>query len=163
MARPQKEDRPLLSVFDRLLDDQPRNQHEVPPNRLQAIRQYKESVARDLEWLLNCRAMPWEPGPEFPELMSSLYMYGLQDFSNLSPVAPAHRDFLIRRVQRTIQEHEPRLTNINVTMPKDHDVKASLQMRFQVSALLLMDPAPEPVAYDTLLELSSGEYQVKGD
>ncbi|MCC6535898.1 MAG: GPW/gp25 family protein, partial [Bryobacterales bacterium] len=84
-------------------------------------------------------------------------------FSNLSPVAPAHRDFLIKRVQRTIQEHEPRLTNITVTMPKDHDVKGSLQMRFQVAALLLMDPAPEPVAYDTLLELSSGEYQVKGD
>ena len=36
-------------------------------------------------------------------------------------------------------------------------------MRFQIEALLKMDPAPEHISFDTVLQLSSGEYQVKGD
>ena len=37
------------------------------------------------------------------------------------------------------------------------------QLRFQIEALLLMDPAPELISFDTVLELASGEYQVKGE
>ena len=36
-------------------------------------------------------------------------------------------------------------------------------MRFQIEALLEMDPTPEHISFDTTLQLSSGEYQVKGD
>jgi type VI secretion system protein ImpF len=36
-------------------------------------------------------------------------------------------------------------------------------LRFQIEALLKMDPAPEQVLFDTLLQLNSGEYQVKGE
>ena len=36
-------------------------------------------------------------------------------------------------------------------------------LRFQIEALLKMDPAPEQVLFDTVLQLNSGEYQVKGD
>jgi type VI secretion system protein ImpF len=36
-------------------------------------------------------------------------------------------------------------------------------MRFQIEGLLDMDPSPEHISFDTLLQLSSGEYQVKGD
>jgi len=37
------------------------------------------------------------------------------------------------------------------------------QLRFQIEALLLMDPSPELISFDTVLELSSGEYQIKGE
>jgi len=36
-------------------------------------------------------------------------------------------------------------------------------LRFQIQGLLRIDPAPERVTFDTVLELTSGEYQVKGD
>ena len=36
-------------------------------------------------------------------------------------------------------------------------------MRFQIEGMLEMDPTPEHISFDTLLQLSSGEYQVKGD
>ena len=161
--RPASDARPQLSVFDRLLDDQPKNHHEVPPPRLQAVRLYKDAVARDLESLLNTRATPWEPGPELPELQNSMYTYGLPDFSGLSVRAASHRQILVKKIQFTIQQHEPRLANVLVDVPSDNDAPHKLQLRFIVSALLLMDPAPEPVSFDTVLELSRGEYQVKGN
>ena len=106
MATRQNTDaRPQMSVFDRLLDDQPKNRHEVPPSRFQAVRMYKEAVARDLESLLNSRANPWEPEPEFPELRNSVYMYGLPDFSGFSVRASAHRLQLVKKIQQAIQEH----------------------------------------------------------
>jgi type VI secretion system protein ImpF len=35
-------------------------------------------------------------------------------------------------------------------------------LRFQIEGLLIMDPAPEHISFDTVLQLASGEYQVKG-
>ena len=36
-------------------------------------------------------------------------------------------------------------------------------LRFQIEALLKMDPAPEQIVFDTVLQLNSGEYKVKGE
>jgi predicted component of type VI protein secretion system len=34
-------------------------------------------------------------------------------------------------------------------------------LRFRIEGLARIDPAPEQVTFDTVLELTSGEYQVK--
>ena len=36
------------------------------------------------------------------------------------------------------------------------------QLRFTVDALLLMEPSPEQVVFDTVLEVTSGSFEVKG-
>ena len=36
-------------------------------------------------------------------------------------------------------------------------------VRFQVEALLRMDPSPEHVVFDTVLEVARGEYAVEGE
>ena len=36
-------------------------------------------------------------------------------------------------------------------------------LRFTIEAMMKIDPAPEHVTFDTMLELNSGEYAVKGD
>jgi predicted component of type VI protein secretion system len=35
-------------------------------------------------------------------------------------------------------------------------------LKFVIEGLLCMDPAPEAVRFDTVLELGKGEYEVKG-
>jgi len=35
-------------------------------------------------------------------------------------------------------------------------------LRFQIEGMLDMNPAPERISFDTVLQLTSGEYQVKG-
>ena len=34
---------------------------------------------------------------------------------------------------------------------------------FRIDARLKVDPAPEPVSFDTLLQIGSGEFRVKGE
>ena len=36
------------------------------------------------------------------------------------------------------------------------------QMRFVIQALLKMDPSPERVSFDTVLDLATGQYAVEG-
>jgi len=37
------------------------------------------------------------------------------------------------------------------------------QLRFSIQALLKMDPSPERVSFDTVLEVTTGQYAVKGE
>lgn len=160
MARPESDARPQLSLLDRLFDDS-RDAQEVSPNRFQAVRQYKDAVMRDLEWLLNSRANPEEAGDEFPELRESGYSYGLADFSSLRLSSSGDRTKLARAIQQTIELHEPRLTNVSIEMPEDVSMQ-KMKINFAVTALLDMAPAPEQISFETELELSRGSYQVKG-
>jgi type VI secretion system protein ImpF len=57
-----REARPQLSVLDRLLDDEPKKREEVQPTAAQTVRQLKDALRRDLEWLLNTRSYPEEIG-----------------------------------------------------------------------------------------------------
>jgi type VI secretion system protein ImpF len=38
----------------------------------------------------------------------------------------------------------------------------SHQLRFTVEGMLRVDPSPEHVSFDTLLEVANGEYKVQG-
>ena len=44
-----------LSVLDRLIDNDPKNNSEVPLTRPQSLRELRAGLKRDLEWLLNTR------------------------------------------------------------------------------------------------------------
>ena len=41
--------------------------------------------------------------------------------------------------------------------------EADRSVRFRIDARLKVDPAPEPVTFDTTLQLMSGEFSVKGE
>ncbi|MGH8059965.1 MAG: type VI secretion system baseplate subunit TssE, partial [Candidatus Entotheonellia bacterium] len=58
-----------------------------------------------------------------------------------------------------ITTFEPRLSQVHVTLepPRPHD----RTLRFRVEAVLLVEPAPEPVTFDTLLRLNTQEYVVQ--
>ncbi len=55
---------------------------------------------------------------------------------------------------------EPRLANVRV-VPLEWRHAGTRTLRFRIEGLLLMDPAPEHVSFDTVLELTSGEYEVQ--
>ncbi|HVX65312.1 MAG TPA: hypothetical protein VHA11_01850, partial [Bryobacteraceae bacterium] len=62
--------------------------------------------------------------------------------------------------ESTLATFEPRIAEPRVTMEQ---VGGSARvLRFQIQGILRIDPAPERVTFDTVLELSSGEYEVKG-
>jgi type VI secretion system protein ImpF len=141
------------SLIDRLTSADP---------KLTPERQLKASLRRDLEWLLNTRRIVVPPPESLIELNRSLYVYGLPDFSSYSLSSPKDRNKLVRFLETTIAIFEPRLVDVKVT-PMEMTGTTARIMRFQIEGLLLMDPAPEQVSFDTVLQLTSGEYQVKGE
>jgi type VI secretion system protein ImpF len=150
------------SVLDRLIDRQPRNSTEVPPSWSDSVRDLKAAVRRDLEWLLNTRRIA-DPAPEsYEELTRSLYHYGFPDITSLGRDARDTKVRLLRWVEETLAVHEPRLAGVRVTLAET-DAESRRQLHFLIEGLLRMEPNPEQVVFDTVLEISSGEYHVKGD
>lgn len=162
MARWEAEQTVTQSVLERLIDRDPETAADPPPTRAQSVRQLKASLRRDLEWLLNTRRTPDPAGSEFRETEESVYNFGLPDVTTLNWQSSRDRGKLARMIEQTVSTFEPRLRNIKVTqMPSASGAQHVL--RFQIEGLLEMDPAPELISFDTVLQLSSGEYQVKGD
>jgi type VI secretion system protein ImpF len=151
----------LPSILDRLLDDAPDVSHDALPDRFQTLRQLKQAVTRDLEALLNTRQAVWEElAVEYTELHRSLLVYGLPDFSAFSPLEPHDRNRIRRAVEQAIALFEPRLSRVRVTLetPRQHEHT----LLFHIEALLRLEPAPEPVVFDAMLQLHTQEYTVRG-
>lgn len=163
MATPERSERSVRpSVLDRLVDEEPRQREDPPPSWSDSVSQYKRSVLRDLEWLLNSRRTIVEVPPELTEVRSSVFFYGPPDVSSMSGDSPAVRRRLLRHLEELIRTFEPRLTSVRVSLRDDGEGK-SRQIRFAVDGLLRMDPDPERVSFDTVLEVSSGTFVVKGE
>jgi type VI secretion system protein ImpF len=162
MARWEPEQTVTQSVLERLIDRDPAASSDPMPNRAQSVRQLKASLRRDLEWLLNTRRTPDAVGGEFRELEHSLYNYGLPDVTSLSWDSDRDRTRLARMIEQTLAAFEPRLRQVKV-LSVEAAPGAQQIVRFQIEGLLEMDPSPELISFDTVLQLSSGEYRVKGD
>jgi len=162
MPKPDPDLAVTASILDRLIDLNPGQSSDPPAGRSQSVRQLKASLRRDLEWLLNSRRNPDEAPEAYEELCRSLYNYGLPDVTSMGLHSPRDRQRLLRLIEECIDIFEPRLAGTRVRMPGDSG-SGSRILKFQIEALLKMDPAPEQILFDTVLQLNSGEYQVKGD
>jgi type VI secretion system protein ImpF len=161
MPRPDAEQPLVPSVLDRLIDFEPRVSTEPPASRPRTLAQWKESVKRDLEWLLNCKRSP-EPVPiGLPHLERSLLTFGMPDLSASSLLNAHDQDSLRRAIETAIRRFEPRLTGVSVS--RVQGLERDRSIRFRIDAMLRIDPAPEPVTFDSVLQLTSKAFLVKGD
>jgi type VI secretion system protein ImpF len=138
----------------------PREPADPHISREESARRFRQSVLRDLDWLLNTRRTSILADAE-GQLHDSVYEFGLRDFSGMSTSTADWRQRLLDDVQDAIRRFEPRLANVNVELSDASANPATHQVRFVISATLLMDPSPEQVVFDTLLEVASGTYQVE--
>jgi type VI secretion system protein ImpF len=149
------------SLLDRLLDDQPAVPQESILSRSQNVRALKRSVSRDLEALLNTRREALQDLPDdFVELSRSILNYGLADFTSFNLLSQVDRARARRYLEDAITIFETRLARVNVTLEPPRHLDRAL--RFRVTALLRVDPAPEPVTFDAVLQLTTQEYVVQG-
>lgn len=145
------------SVLDRLVDHEPRTPADSPKTWEQSVRALKAALLRDLEWLFNTRRIA-DPAPDdYPEVQRSLYHFGMVDITSMSGDSELVRRQLTREIEQAVRQHEPRLDDVRVTLI-DRDEENRRQIRFHIEGLLRMDPNPERIAFDTVLETSSGEF-----
>ena len=152
-----------LSVLDRLTDNDPKSPTvEAPLSRAESVRALKAGVRRDLEWLLNTRRNPDDPGVSRLETENSLYNYGLPDFSAYSIASPKDQSKLVRSLQAAVKTFEPRMANVRI-LPLEITSTGLRTLRIRIEGLLLMDPAPELISFDTTLQLTTGDFRIKDD
>jgi len=146
--------------LDRLIDQEPLNREEAPMTRPESLRQFRLSVKRDLEWLLNTTRMPIEIPEACEELRNSLLFFGLPDIASISLQNPGDETRLLRSLEKSIEMFEPRLSRARVTS-RDPYRSTQQSITFHVEAMLMIDPAPERISFDTVLEVSKGAYSVR--
>lgn len=161
MARGLGETTITISALDRLIDLEPDNRMENPMSRSQSVRLLKNAVRRDLEWLLNSRRIADTPDEGLKELNKSVYTFGLPDLSALTMASTGDRNRLVRQVLGTINLFEPRLMNVRLVLVETPDA-GKKDVRLRIEAMLKMDPVPEPVSFDTVIELKSGNCHLGG-
>jgi type VI secretion system protein ImpF len=149
-----------LSILDRLTDDEPTSRVEAPITREKSLRMMRAAVKRDLEALLNTIRIAEKAPDTYTELRDSLWLYGLPDINSISLQNAHDEERLLRSLERAIQQFEPRLSRVRVTS-YDRIVKSSPAVEFHVEAMLMIEPAPERIAFDTVLEVGKGSYRVK--
>jgi type VI secretion system protein ImpF len=159
MARFDNEEHVTLSVLDRLLDYELGVKIEPPASRAKSLRIYKQAVRRDLEWLLNTRRLATGIPEGLEELQNSLAAYGLPDFAGSGTDEGDSQARVRAAIEDAVRTFEPRLQDVSVALEPQRDTERAL--RFRIDALLMVDPAPEPVTFDTTLQLVSGEYAVE--
>jgi type VI secretion system protein ImpF len=158
------------SVLDRLIDLEPKSPRDILPTRAESIRVLRLAVQRDLDYLLNSRNTFADLSPDFVEARQSVLTYGLSDFTALNLSDERNQNRLRQVIETTIRTFEPRLTGVVATLtPLTPSGRATdptkrpklVPLRLHVDARLVMDPSPEAVAFDIVMPLHTGKYEVK--
>jgi len=162
MARPDLDQPLVLSLFDRLIDQNPDVTHDSPKSRGQHLKELRDSVRRDLENLLNTRqrCRSWPEGCD--ELGLSLVNYGIPDFTGADLASADRRDEFRATIEQVIRDFEPRFVTVRVSM-LDNAEPTDRTLRFRIEALIYADPAPEPLVFDSYLDPASRGVAVLGD
>lgn len=159
MARTEVDRAVRPSLLDRLTDMEPRQLADRPITREESARAFRVAVQREVEWLLNTRRSIVPVPVGCPEVRHSVHEYGLADTTGLAIGTSEAQKALTADIREALRRFEPRLTNVQVILTASSQVMAP-QVRFSIQATLQMDPNPEQVVFDTVLEVASGAYGV---
>lgn len=158
MRRLERAGQAPLSVLDRLLAGDVSDRYDPGlPTELGLLR---SSLLRDLESLLNARR-PWRSHPaHLTFLRSSALSYGLEDFAGGRMGDLQQRMRLSEGIAAAIARFEPRLTQVGVElMEVPSDLEAVLA--FRITAVLLVNQAPEPIVFDTMVDVTTSDIHLR--
>ena len=148
------------SLLDRLTDERPAQPGDVRLTREESVKLYRQAVQRDISWLFNTRRSILPVPEQYVQLMQSVHEFGVPDTTGLGMGTPDGLHLMEAMLQEALERFEPRLVNPRVRL-KNADQVAAPQVHFTVEAVLRMDPSPEAVMFDAVLEVARNEYEVR--
>ncbi|MFK7853273.1 MAG: type VI secretion system baseplate subunit TssE [Granulosicoccus sp.] len=162
MAELTPKERLLPSLIDRLTDERPMDREETRHQRAGNIVSLRESVLRDLEWLMNTVNM--ESVIDFeahPELENTVLNYGMPGLSG-STINDAERNSIKNLIKDAIEAFEPRImkNTLRVTLINDNELLNPHAIAFQIEGTLWGRPMPEALFLRTELDLELGDVRV---
>jgi type VI secretion system protein ImpF len=150
------------SLLDRLTDDEPHTRVESPEKRVLSLDRLRDSVRRDLGFLLNATHLAAvQDLSEYPEVEHSTLNYGIPDLAG-RPASSIESDDLVRAIRRAIIDFEPRLlrNTLKVSIVVDADAHNPNALRFDIEADMWSEPLPLRLYLRTELDLEDGEARV---
>ncbi|HYN78264.1 MAG TPA: type VI secretion system baseplate subunit TssE [Lamprocystis sp. (in: g-proteobacteria)] len=150
------------SLLDRLTDYEPDNPRESREQRDFTLARLRETILRDLAWLLNTTNLASAQSLDaYPEVAASVLNYGIPDLSGktLSGTDPAG---LERTLRQTIADFEPRIMRqtLQVRLEVDADQMGQNAMTFLIEGDLWAQPVPLRLYLKTEIDLEMGDVKV---
>ncbi|MGN6666231.1 MAG: type VI secretion system baseplate subunit TssE [Trinickia sp.] len=157
-------DRLQPSLLDRLTDLEPHARHESRERRIISARALRDSVQRDIGWLLNASGLGEGAGAaNLPYVATSVLNYGLPDLAGRD-VAALTAGALERLIRDALWAFEPRLVRESVQVKaidggKNHakGTRGGHVIRLEIEADMWSQPYPERLFLRTELDLEAGE------
>ena len=144
-------------LLDRLMDPRHHAQGGVLPRM--SLDQLKDSVARDLEALLNTRlAVPVETFLHYPHAKKSVLNYGLIDFAGYCLSSSDERAAICASLVDAVVAHEPRLSGVSASL--ESEPGSVNRLNFVINGTLALESGAEPVNFNAVLQPSSLHYAI---
>jgi type VI secretion system protein ImpF len=156
-------DRVLPDLLDRLTSDGTVAGHDSRSSAPVSLRQYQQSVLRDLGWLLNARStLPEDVAVEFPEIARSVLNFGTRDFCGIA-VSSVDLIEVEHELMDAIQCFEPRIIrgSLSVKAVPPSEPAGLNVVAFEIRGEVWAVPFPEQVFIRTELDLETGQYELK--
>jgi type VI secretion system protein ImpF len=152
--------RAQLPLLDRLIDEAPEATRDEPISPGEAMAILRRSVRRDVEALLNSRRRwrSWQAA--FREIAVSPLNFGIPDCTGGRFHGVAKREALRREIEETIRRFEPRFQSVQVRLTHQEEGQEST-LRLRIEAVLHAEPAPEPIAFDTMVDPATADVLVR--
>lgn len=125
-----------------------------------SMRRLRESVQRDLAWLLNSASLDSiEDLKRYPHVARSVVNFGMPSFAGTALHAVDVK-VTARRIREVIELFEPRLSRVQVTPETDESRKDEMTIAFRIDAELWGQPAPQHLVLKTRIDVESGDISV---
>jgi type VI secretion system protein ImpF len=161
MAELTTQERLQPSLLDRLTDDEPEQVQESRNRRVLSLQRLRESVIRDLAWLLNTSNLAAQIGDAYPEVLKSVVNYGLPDFAGLTS-SSIEAGEVERTVRDAIWEFEPRILRhtLVVRAASNTGVMSQNSVVFEIEGELWAQPVPMELFLKTEVDLETGNISI---
>jgi type VI secretion system protein ImpF len=136
------------------------SQSESRDHRFFNMRRLRESVFRDLRWLLNSASLDsTEQLSRYPEVERSVVNYGMPALAG-RPMSSIDARATAERISRAISCFEPRLSKVHVSTAMRTTDNQVFALEFQIEAELWGQPLPQQLLMRTRIDLDTGQVAV---
>lgn len=162
MAELTQKERLQPSLLDRLTDDEPNNRVESRDKRVLSMQKLRQSVLRDVSWLLNADSFESvDDLTDYPEVAQSVINFGIQNLAGTSVVG-ADLTNIERKLKQAITVFEPRILPNSLSVKVlSADVMNHQAISFDIEANLWAQPLPIHLYLRTEIDVLTGDVNLR--
>ncbi|NNF06754.1 MAG: type VI secretion system baseplate subunit TssE [Candidatus Eisenbacteria bacterium] len=162
MADLTNQERLQPSLLDRLTDDEPHKTVESRDKRVLSLNRLRDSVMRDLAWLLNTGCLAQlEDLEDYPEVQHSVLNYGMIDLAG-GMLSSTDVKAVEKSLKQALLDFEPRINRdtLRIRVTKADDVMNKNAVTFHIQGELWAQPVPLRLFLKTDVDIETGNVRV---